>query len=58
MRHELAMMDCETVLKGKTVDRQWQAFKEQIGELQKLFIPVWRKSGKGTMTKNGLQGKL
>ena len=28
MRHELAMMDWETLLKGKTVDRQWQAFKE------------------------------
>ena len=28
MRHELAMMDWETLLKGRTVDRQRQAFKE------------------------------
>ena len=28
MRHELAMMDWEILLKGKIVDRQWPAFKE------------------------------
>ena len=27
-----------------TVDRQWQTFKECMGELQQLFIPVWHKS--------------
>ena len=62
MSHELAMMDWETLLKGRTVDRQWQAFKERIGELQKLFIPIWRKGGKGTVAKlwpdYGLQAKF
>ena len=28
MRHELTMMDWETLLKEKTVDNQWQVFKE------------------------------
>jgi len=29
LRHELAMMDWETLLKGKTVDRQWQHLKNE-----------------------------
>jgi len=53
MRHGLAMMDWETLLTGKTVDRQWQTFKERIGELQKLFIPFWHKSCGQTMAYKG-----
>ena len=40
------------------MDRQWQAFKERIGEFQKLFIRVWRKSGKGIVAKPWLTGEI
>ena len=54
----MAMMDWETLLKGKTVDRQWQAFKEPLDELQKLCIPVWRKSGKEIVVKPWLTREI
>ena len=40
------------------MDRQWQVFKEQIGELQKLFIPIWCKSGWGTEVKVWLSREI
>ncbi|XP_072349850.1 ORM1-like protein 2 isoform X1 [Scyliorhinus torazame] len=46
-RRELALIDWGELLKGMTVDRQWQTFKEHMGELQQLFIPVWQKSKGG-----------
>ena len=58
MRHELAMMDWETLLKGQTAGWQWQPFKQRIGKHQKLFIPIWRKSGNGIVSNHGLEWKL
>eukprot|EP00061_Rhincodon_typus_P010178 g34263.t1 len=36
MRCELAFIDWGDLLKGMTVDRQWNTFKEHMGELQQL----------------------
>jgi len=58
MRRELAMMDLETLQRRKTVDREWQASKKRIGELQNLFPPVWRKSCKGIVAKPRLTRKI
>ena len=44
MRGELALIDWGELLKGMTVDRQWQTFKKRMGELQQLFTPAWHKS--------------
>ena len=47
MRHELAKIDWQMILKGLMVDMQWQAFKDRMDELQQLFIPVWQKNKPG-----------
>ena len=47
MRRDLALIDWGELLKGMTVDRQWQTFQERMGELHQLFIPVWHKSKMG-----------
>ncbi|XP_059824114.1 uncharacterized protein LOC132393193 [Hypanus sabinus] len=47
MRCELAKIDWQMILKGLTVDMQWQAFKDRMDELQQLFIPVWQKNKPG-----------
>ncbi|XP_067883120.1 probable G-protein coupled receptor 142 [Heterodontus francisci] len=58
MRHELAMTDWEKLLSGKTVDRQWQTFKERMDELQQLFIPALRKSETGNVAKPWLTREI
>ena len=47
MRHELAKIDWQVILKGLTVDVQWKVFKDCMDELQQLFIPVWQKNKSG-----------
>ena len=41
-----------------TVDRQWQTFKERMGDLQQLFIPVWRKNKVGRVAKPWLTREI
>uniref|UniRef100_UPI00398E5466 uncharacterized protein isoform X1 n=1 Tax=Pristiophorus japonicus TaxID=55135 RepID=UPI00398E5466 len=60
MRRELARIDWRMILKGLTVDGQWQTFRDRMDELQELYIPVWRKNkkreGGSTMAIKGNQG--
>lgn len=58
MRRELALKDWGELLKAMTVVGQWQTFKERMGELQQLFVPVWHKSKMGKRPIHGLQRKL
>ncbi|XP_059801424.1 uncharacterized protein LOC132378494 [Hypanus sabinus] len=47
MRRKLAKIDWQMLLKGLTMDMQWQAFKDCMDELQHLFIPVCQKNKPG-----------
>uniref|UniRef100_UPI00398EB4CB uncharacterized protein isoform X1 n=1 Tax=Pristiophorus japonicus TaxID=55135 RepID=UPI00398EB4CB len=58
MRRELASIDWQMLLKGLTIDRQWQTFIDHMDELQQLYIPVRSKNKTGKMAQPWLTNEI